>query len=261
MKSILTYCTLRVGQLLQKNNPQIEISGTEKYLNLNEEMINYMQTNFYNTAPIPNALGLSRESCKDTSAFVRKEIGDDIDSGASLVFTKKNINNTLSIVGCFLNNIWTRNTEYEIVGANAKIWHDAAAEIAMNHPNKTVQHLIWRKLQFLHIYDLGQVMLNQMPDKKFALYLGRGYANEEVRQSNIMDEGFSIILNNWDTKDCIIYALTTYSKMEPYIIKRLNSPSMVDEVKYEEEMLELDGVRCFKPCEQLGGMKFFVVVN
>ena len=247
--------------MFAKNNPQIRISGPEKYPNLNERVNDYMTSTFYNSAPIPKTLGLSRTLCKDTNTLVTREIDDAIYSGASMLFTKSKSHGSFDIVGCFLNQLWEKNSDYEVVGANARLWHDAASEIAMNHPNKDIQHLIWRKLQFLHIYDLGQAMLNQMPQYKFALYLGAGFANEEVKESNVVGEAFSLYLNNWKTKDCVIYMMTTFSKMEPIMLKRLDNPKVVDEVRYEEEMLELNGVRCFKSCEHLGGIKFFANFN
>ena len=36
---------------------------------------------------------------------------------------------------------------------------------------------------------------------------------------------------------------------------------IVDEVKYEDEMLELNEVRVFKSCEHLGGIKFYANFN
>ena len=247
---------------MAKNNQQIEISGAEKYPKTKKEVRNYMKSTFYKTAPIPKALGLSRNSCKDTDAVINKEINDAVDSGASVLLTKKSGNEeSPEIVGCCLNQIWSKNPEYDIVGANAKVWHDAAAEIAMRDSNKSIQHLIWRKLQLLHIYDVGQVMLNQMPQKKFALYLGAGFVNEDVRESDIMEEVFSILLDDWRTKDCIIYMITTFSKMEPIILKRLHNSTVVDQVRYEEEALELNGIRCFQACEGLGGMTFFANFN
>ena len=244
-----------------KNNPEIRISGPEKYPNLNERVNNYMTSTFYNSAPIPKTLGLYRTLCNDTNTLVTREIDDAIYSGASILYTKDNSNGSFDIVGCFLNQLWERNPDYEVVGANARVWHDAASEIAMRHPNKAIHHLIWRKLQFLHIYDIGQAMLNQMPQYKFALYLGAGFANEEVIESKATNEAFFLYQNNWNTKDCIIYMMTTFSKMEPIILKRFHNPKVVDEVKYDEEMLELNGIRCFTSCEHLGGIKFFANFN
>ena len=193
--------------------------------------------------------------------MVRKEIEDAITSGASVVFTKKNDSDIDDIVGCWLNQVWTKNPEYEAIGANARFWHDAASEIAMNHPDKSMRHLIWRKLQFLHIYDVGQTMLNQMPQKKYVLYLGAGFVNQELRDLDIMEQAFSIVQNEWDTKDCIIYMITTFYQMEPYITKRISNPHIVDEIRYEEETLKLNGTPCFKSFEHLGGIKFVVNFN
>ena len=244
-----------------KNNRQIEISGVEKYPSLNENIKRYMKETFFKTAPIPKALGLSNGTCQDTDDLINDEINNALDSGASILFTKHDNNSASSIVGCWLNQLWSKNSDYEIIGANARVWHDAAAEIAMSHTNKATSHLIWRKLQFLHIYDLGQVLLNQMPEKKYVFYLGAGFVDSDVRSQEVMEEGFSIIHNDWKTDECIIYMVTTFSRMEPIIIKRLHNPAVVDEVKYEDEMLELNEVRVFKSCEHLGGMKFFANFN
>ena len=248
---------------LAKNNNAIEIAGAEKYPNLKNSIKQYMQETFYNTAPIPKALGLSNTSCNYTDSLINDEVNNAVDSGASILFTKAtdNVQRTPTIVGCWLNQLWSKNSEYQIIGANARVWHDAAAEIAMNHPNKAIHHLIWRKLQFLHIYDLAQILLNQMPQKKYVIYLGAGFVDNDLRSHDVMEEAFSIIHNDWKTKDCIIYMMTTFSSMEPLIKKRLHDPVVVDEVKFEDEMLELNGGRCFKSCEKLGGIKFFANFN
>ena len=246
-----------------KSSPDIQISACEKYPTMNDRIRIYMKDTFYKTAPIPIALGLSKSSlCKETNDLVDKEIIDAIDSGASLLFTKLNDKGSSEIVGCWLNQIWTRNKSYDIIGANARLWHHAASEVVtMDENTNNNQHLLWRKLQFLHIYDLGQVLLNQMPEKKFVVYLGAGFVDERVRESDIMQEAFHIIQNEWNTRDCIIFMFTTFSKMEPYIQRRLNNPTVIDEMKYEDQTLEVDGVRCFKSCEHLGGIKFIVNFN
>ena len=100
-----------------------------------------------------------------------------------------------------------------------------------------------------------------MPHKKYVFYLGAGFVDSDVRTHDVMEEAFSIIHNDWKTEDCIIYMMTTFSSMEPLIVKRLYNPVVVDEVKFEHEMLELNGSRCFKACENLGGIKFFANFN
>ena len=62
-----------------------------------------------------------------------------------------------------------QNPKYEIIGAPAKNWHNTAADIAKT-VDEQYRHIIWRDLQFQHIYDLGQKFLIQSRKKKI-LYL------------------------------------------------------------------------------------------
>ena len=153
-----------------KKDKRYQISGIEHHPEKRDEIKRFIRSTFYKAAPIPKALGLSRSDCKITAELVNKEIEDAMMSGSSVIFTKETNDQHQEIVGCGLDYIWTRNTDYDIIGANVKLWHDAASEIAMDNSNENLGHIIWRKLQFLHIYDLGQLLLNQMCHKN-TLYI------------------------------------------------------------------------------------------
>ena len=113
---------------------------------------NYMYKTFYRQAPIPIALQLSR-NCAQTKEFLQKELDLFINSGISLKFCDSE-NDT--VLGVGLSTTWKQNPKYEIIGAPVKDWHNAAAQIAHSFPEEK-RHIIWRDLQWQHIYDLGLI--------------------------------------------------------------------------------------------------------
>ena len=237
------YCILNI-----QNHPEFHV-----------EIKDTMISTFYREAPVPTALNLGTKCCRKTYEFVQNEIGSALKSGSSIVYTKPKDN---KIIGIFLNLIWQRNDEYEVIGASAKSWHNAAAEVIARDPKNNDNHLIWRNYQFQHIYDMGQNLLRQVPEKKYALYLSTGYINPEFRRS-----GSSSVFEitrlkdyhlHWNLTDCVIYFMTTFSKMDERIKKHYSNYKQFDYVGYDEQELILDGHRCFEKFRNLGGITYYV---
>jgi hypothetical protein len=217
-----------------------------------------MRSTFYREAPVPLALKLADTNCTRTHNFLNKEISTSLNSGTSLFYTKLNGTDVISIA---LNLIWQRNKEYEVVGANVKEWHNAAAEIIATTPELRDNHLVWRNYQFQHIYDVGQKLLEEAPEKKYALYLSTGYIHPEYRSSGTSTtlEILKIddFLTQWkNLSDCIIYCSTTFSKMDQRIQKFYPRYKPFDYISYTDQELVLDGSRCFQEFEHLGGITY-----
>ena len=118
------------------------------------------------------------------------------------------------------------------------------------------KHLVWRNYQFQHIYDAGQKLLQQAPEKKYALYLSTGYIYPEYRRlqvSSLYDYHV-----HFDLTDCVIYYATTFSSMNKRIQKLFPAYQPFDHVSYSEQQLVIDGRRCFQAFEHLGGITFYV---
>ena len=65
---------------------------------------------------------------------------------------------------------------------------------------------------------MGQKLLQQAPEKRYALYLSTGYIYPEFRRSSGSLEDRMLRLNfyhmHWDLSECIIYFATTFSHFE-----------------------------------------------
>ena len=107
---------------------------------------------------------------------------------------------TNEIKGIAFSVPWKKEDDYDIVNAKAKEWHDCAADIA-NEFSEDKRHLIWRDLQFQHIYDLGQQVLSNSK-KPFVVYLAMLYFDKEVRSSQISYKVMSSYRNSEECKDC-----------------------------------------------------------
>ena len=227
------------------NNPQY-----------NDQIVDIMSSTFYCEAPVPTVLQLGRTDCNKTKSIVKKEINNAIISGGSLVYTAPRDEKIISIA---LNMVWTRNDDYEVIGSNAKNWHNAAANIVGDAINP---YALWRDYQFQHIYDVGQSLLKQAPEKKYALYLSTGYINPLFRRSGASSASEVSRLDDyhthWNLSECLIYFATTFSKMEPHIKKYYPNYVPFDYVSYAEEKLTVEGRRCFREVEKLGGIRYYV---
>ena len=219
----------------------------------------YMVSTFYREAPIPVALNLTKENCQSTHDYVMNEIDLGLKSGCSTIYIKPPANDILSIR---LNLIWQRDDKYKVIGADAKLWHNAAAEVIDNDPEIVDRHLIWRNYQFQHIYDMGQNLLKKAPKKKYALYLNTGYITPELRRSgstlvrtvNRLDDYH----RHWNLTDCVIYFASTISKANVHIQNQHKNYTELDYVSYAEEELVIDGKKCFEPFTKLGGITYYV---
>ena len=237
------------------------IQNAQKHPELHEKIKESMISTFYREAPVPIALNLANKNCRKTRDFVDKEIDAALNSGCSVIYTKPQQSEIIRVA---LNLIWQRNNEYEVIGASSKSWHNAAAEIIASNPEMGDKLLVWRNYQFQHIYDVGQKLLQQRPEKKYALYLSMGYINPEFRRSSSSSVFRSSSLDDyhehWNLADCIVYFMTTFSKMDDHLQKNYSNSNYkpFDYVSYAEQELILEGRRCFEPFINLGGITYYV---
>ena len=235
------------------------IFNTLTHPELHGQIKETMISTFYREAPVPLALNLGNSNCFETRKTVEKEIVSALNSGVSIAYKTPKDREIVSIA---LNLIWKRNNEYEIIGAKAEEWHNAAAEIISKNLEVNEKHLIWRNYQFQHIYDVGQKLLQQAPEKKYALYLSTGYINPQFRRSGASSTSEISRLDDyhahWDLSDCIIYFITSFYKMNKHIAKHYPIYKPFDHVRYTEEELILEGEKCFRPFENLGGLTYYV---
>ena len=219
----------------------------------------------YREGAIPMALNLARKGCSKTANFVQNEIESALESGGSMIFTNPQDS---KIIAISLSFIWQRNNMYEVIGADLKSWHNAAAEVIARNPKRDDNHLIWRNYQTQHAYDIGQKLMLQMPEKKYALYFSLVYVDPKYRQSgsslypNLITELWNIRNYGvqWNLADSIAYGMTTFTKMsekKPHY-GHYGHFKPFDFLSYEEEELVLDGGRCFEKFKKLGGMTFYV---
>ena len=240
------------------------LHGAKDHQNIFPELKQFYKSTFYHEAPVPHALNLTKMNCQATTSYVDAEIESGLKSGCSLLYTNPTSveKNKLEIRAIMSNLIWQRNDKYEVVGANAKSWHNAAAEIVHKSPHRNYNHLVWRQYQFQHIYDMGQHLLQKEPDKRYAFYCSTGSIAPEYRGGLGIAIGLGLLRPedwHWSLNDCIVYTATTFSKLENIVKEHFKDFQQIDYVSYSEEQLVLDGNnRCFEPFEKLGGICFHV---
>lgn len=213
----------------------------------------YMYKTFYTQAPIPTVLKLSR-NCDKTKHFLEKELNLFINSGVSMKFCDS-INN--DILGIGLSVIWKRNPNYEIIGAPVKEWHNTAASIARTFPEEE-RHIIWRDLQWQHIYDIGQRLLCQTK-KPQVLYKAMLILNPDLRSSSIANQAIDTVSSKNDNADFSRFVQSNFRGFDKNVNQIYKNPHLLDEVKYSEEQLILYDTegRAFKIIDHLDGIRFF----
>ena len=243
---------------------QYFIRNTKNHPELHERLTQIMTSTFYREANVPMALKLADTQSATTRDFLNKEISTALNSGTSLFCTKPN---GIDVISINLNRIWGRDNEYQVVGANVKEWHNAAAEIIATSPELRDKNFAWRNYQFQHIYDVGQKLLKEAPEKKYAIYISAGYIHPEFRRSRslksflfnqgVFQDIFYPSAHFKTLSDCIFYFITTYSKMDEYFQKAYPCYKPFDYISYADQELVLDGMRCFPRFEHLGGITFY----
>ena len=233
---------------------------------LHKKLKETLISTFYCEAPVPCALNLTKTNCQKTRDYVSIEIDAALKSGCSAIYTNTYGNDAIMRVA--LNLTWQRNDKYEVIGADAKSWHNAAAEIVHNDINISERHLQWRNYQFQHIYDMGQKLLQQVPEKKYAFYYSIGCVYPGFRERGISSTSLTSDISrldgyhvNWDLSECIIYFMTSFPKMNTYMQTQPGKYKLIDYVSYAEENLILEGKKCFEPFEKLGGLTYYVNFN
>ena len=233
-------------------NPQKTAIAKVIHPNENVKPIkDYMLRNFYREAPIPLVLGLSRE-CTKTDAFIENEVKLFVQSGVSLKFTDAKSN---EILGISCSIVWKRNPDYDIIDATIKDWHNTSAEIAHEKPYEE-RHLVWRDLQYQHIYNLGQKVL-QTSGKSFVFYVAMFGLNKKIRGTIPLGE---IMQHDKILQNCTMLCQSNFRAWESVVYNSWRNPVICEELKYLDEELCLDekSGRAFKVIDHLDSLRFFV---
>ena len=236
-----------------KDNPVVNAKVIDPQED-NKNVQDYMLRTFYSEAPIPIALRLSR-NCKETRNFLKKEVNLFTNGGISMKLIDSKTNKTKGIA---FSVPWKKHEDYEIINAKAKEFHNCAADIAHEFSEEK-RHLIWRDLQFQHIYDLGQQILSESR-KPFVVYLAMLYFDKEVRSSQVSFKVMSSYRNSEECKDCSFLVQSNFPGFDKTVYQALKMPQLVDEVKYSEEKLVLEENvgRAFRVIDKLDRLRFFV---
>ena len=209
----------------------------------------YMARTFYREAPIPVALKLARD-CEKTRQFLDKELNLLLNSGVSFQFVDKR---SQSVVGIGLSCAWNRCQKYDVVGASLKEWHNTAARIAREEFKEDERHLVWRDLQWQHIYDLGQRLLSHSK-RPHVFYFAMLYLDSPLRATKIADNSLTV-----EKPDCTLLCQSNFRGFDKTVSRVFKKPFVCDEVKYSDEELvlyEKEG-RAFRCIDHLDGIRFF----
>ena len=60
-----------------------------------------------------------------------------------------------------------------------------------------------------------------------------------------------------EISECLFYMQSNFPGFDKTVKNIFPNPQVVDEVKYKDEDLMIDGKRCFEKIEKLEGLKFF----
>ena len=270
LKRILTQCcenpgTFALPQLDKNlnviNAKKLNADNDSKASQVNISLINesdsdqvkdFMLKTFYVEAPIPQVLKLDRQNCPETQKFLNAEMNYFISSKVSLKITSQIMENKLLGVG--FSSVWNRDPNYFIIRAPVQEFHNCAAEIAQNFPLHH-RHLIWRQLQWLHIYDLSQSFLSQT-QKSHLFYLAILYIQPEFRgKLNFIPA----LMKQISQPNMSVMVQSNFRGFDKQVKQFFHNPILLDGVKYTEEKLILDPKkgRAFAPIDFLDGLNFF----
>ena len=235
------------------------VVNSETSKSLRQSTKEYMLRTFYQEAPIPLVLGLNErinKNCDVTHRYLENEINAHLDSGmSSVLYDNENLD---EIVGGGFCRIWEKNTNYNIdFTMDVKAWHNFAAENVADKDNIN-RVLDWRSLQSLHIYNLGQKLLNKS-SKKYSFYLAMLHISPCAQAKGLSSMNvINTMLKDFDLSECLIYCQSNFPGFDKVIYKLLPNPEIVDQVMYKDEELVINGERVFQKISHLEGLKFFV---
>ncbi len=220
-----------------------------------EKAKEYMRKIFYREAPIPRALGLARAP-QEVQDFLNMEMDVYLDSGASISF--KN-NDTGNLVGVGLCALWAVDKDYQVVDGDAKTWHHAAAILAKERSPEVDPRVTWRDLQYQHIYNLCQMVLQQRaPEKKGVVWAGMLSFEKEAREMGLSTVLMDHCIQVAEEDGVLVGCQSNFPGFDKFLYKHFSNPVLIEETKYADEELEVDGTKVLQFLEFLGSMKFFV---
>ncbi len=221
---------------------------------VHSEVKDFMRARFYREAPIPRVLNLSEDS-PAIRDFIDAEMNMYLGSGASAAVRRSKDN---ALVAVAFTAFWHRDPEYKVVGAKALDWHNTAAQLAKESSRDP--RLVWRDLQFQHLYDLAQNFMTKC-DRNYLLWAGCLSYDRSVRDQGLTDALMSNLNQRARQLRLAVGTQGNFEAFEPVVYRTFDNVTQVDQVRYEDEELEHSGERPFlRLAATCKNIKFYVAL-
>ena len=219
------------------------------------QMVDFMKTNLYSTAPVPKALGFDStpETSREVSDFMTDELEKLLTSGVSLSFEK---DGRLVAVGG--NMFWARDDSYQVVEDVSMLeWNNTAAEIAEEsdcaHPQ-----LIWRQYQWQFMYNLFQSELRRL-DLPFGLFFSSGSKCPSIQGEKSINTEFILPLQEKVIRSGgLTCAYSSHNYVTKVMQAMLHKSYVADGAAYEDLNLRINGKNVFDSLHKMGGVKMIM---
>ena len=223
-----------------------------------EKAQEYMIKNFYSTAPVAKAL-LTPNWEKGGEKLARKEMNIFLQSGCCFAVRFASDNSWNNLQGLGLSTYWSRNPEYEVLRYSAKDWHNTAADIAHSPRHSKDPRFVYRDFQFQHLYDMCQTVMNDHK-RNHSMWLWALELSPSARKTGLTVAALSKIAEKSKENDIIIGSQANFRGFDPVMYKSFPGTFLHDEVKYEDEELEIDGQKVFSHLKKLDAVRYFFCV-
>ena len=117
--------------------------------------------------------------------------------------------------------------------------------------------VIWRDLQHQHIFNLAQKYLRQSK-KDSVIYISLVSVSEELRGINLVEAGVSYFHEEKRKHNAMLIMQGNFPKMNGELEAFLGSDSIVDEVKYDDELLTINGQQPLRSLKKYGSIRFYI---
>lgn len=217
-----------------------------------KEVKKYMRKHFFNEAPIPKALGFA-QAPKSVHDFLEREMDLTLDMGGSLQIIKDG-----QLAGAGFVCLFPADDNYQVLEGDCSTWHNAAAILAKENEHLLDPRITWRDLQYQHIYNLCQRVLRRYPDKKGFVWASMWGFTMEVRKHKFADIGMTNCAQTINKcPSLILGSQSNFTATHRIPEEKYQNPVLIDEAKYIDEELEVNGVKVLKTLSDLDNMKFY----
>jgi len=231
---------------------------------LRQQCKDYMLNDFYREAPVTVALKLADPlSPKEVKDFLHLEMDTFLESGVCICMQRQGASDEDPLVGVGLCAVWPRDEEYDIIdNVSVTDWLNAASQLAIEREEAegVDRRITYRDLQYQHIYNLSQKTLVKYPHKMGVLWTAMLGIKPEARRSNFSEVSVKMLVDVKE-KSGFGIILGTQSNFPPYdkvLFSYYKRPIIVEQAKYDEVDMEIDGEKVLHALKHLGAMKFFI---